>query len=145
MRLDRAIFDFLLVVPSLSPLYLSLVHPFLLSIKSHPFLSHLFLTFPPLLSFYLSPFWFFLFFCLSFSLFLSFCLTYSLSLSICRIRYAYESQAKVEVRVARIFNTFGPRMHPNDGRVVSNFIIQVFDHSHLVSDILNFHFLSIWC
>jgi UDP-glucuronate decarboxylase len=29
------------------------------------------------------------------------------------------------VRVARIFNTFGPRMHPNDGRVVSNFIIQV--------------------
>ena len=40
-------------------------------------------------------------------------------------RYAYESQAKVEVRVARIFNTFGPRMHPNDGRVVSNFIIQV--------------------
>lgn len=38
--------------------------------------------------------------------------------------YAYESQAKVQVRVARIFNTFGPRMHPNDGRVVSNFIIQ---------------------
>jgi len=38
--------------------------------------------------------------------------------------YAYESQANVEVRVARIFNTFGPRMHPNDGRVVSNFIIQ---------------------
>lgn len=30
----------------------------------------------------------------------------------------------MEVRVARIFNTFGPRMHPNDGRVVSNFIIQ---------------------
>ena len=41
------------------------------------------------------------------------------------LRYAYESQAGVEVRVARIFNTFGPRMHPNDGRVVSNFIIQV--------------------
>ena len=38
--------------------------------------------------------------------------------------YAYQSQANVEVRVARIFNTFGPRMHPNDGRVVSNFIIQ---------------------
>jgi UDP-glucuronate decarboxylase len=38
--------------------------------------------------------------------------------------YAYEKQAGVEVRVARIFNTFGPRMHPNDGRVVSNFIIQ---------------------
>lgn len=40
-------------------------------------------------------------------------------------RYAYEKQAGLEVRVARIFNTFGPRMHPNDGRVVSNFIIQV--------------------
>jgi len=38
--------------------------------------------------------------------------------------YAYKSQEGVEVRVARIFNTFGPRMHPNDGRVVSNFIIQ---------------------
>jgi UDP-glucuronate decarboxylase len=38
--------------------------------------------------------------------------------------YAYEQQGGVEVRVARIFNTFGPRMHPNDGRVVSNFIIQ---------------------
>jgi UDP-glucuronate decarboxylase len=38
--------------------------------------------------------------------------------------YAYQSQAQVDVRVARIFNTFGPRMHPNDGRVVSNFIIQ---------------------
>lgn len=31
----------------------------------------------------------------------------------------------MDVRVARIFNTFGPRMHPNDGRVVSNFVIQV--------------------
>uniref|UniRef100_A0A7S2WCV9 UDP-glucuronate decarboxylase n=1 Tax=Rhizochromulina marina TaxID=1034831 RepID=A0A7S2WCV9_9STRA len=38
--------------------------------------------------------------------------------------YAYKNQENVEVRVARIFNTFGPRMHPNDGRVVSNFIIQ---------------------
>lgn len=34
------------------------------------------------------------------------------------------SQEGVEVRVARIFNTFGPRMHMNDGRVVSNFILQ---------------------
>lgn len=33
-------------------------------------------------------------------------------------------QEGVEVRVARIFNTFGPRMHMNDGRVVSNFILQ---------------------
>jgi len=38
--------------------------------------------------------------------------------------YSYRDQNNVEVRVARIFNTFGPRMHPNDGRVVSNFIIQ---------------------
>lgn len=38
--------------------------------------------------------------------------------------YSYRNQNHVEVRVARIFNTFGPRMHPNDGRVVSNFIIQ---------------------
>eukprot|EP01083_Nonionella_stella_P000743 2130_1 len=38
--------------------------------------------------------------------------------------YSYRNQNNVEVRVARIFNTFGPRMHPNDGRVVSNFIIQ---------------------
>ena len=39
--------------------------------------------------------------------------------------YAYQKQAGLQVRVSRIFNTFGPRMHPNDGRVVSNFIIQV--------------------
>lgn len=38
--------------------------------------------------------------------------------------YSYKNQNKVSTRVARIFNTFGPRMHPNDGRVVSNFIIQ---------------------
>jgi len=38
--------------------------------------------------------------------------------------YSYKEQSNVDVRVARIFNTFGPRMHPNDGRVVSNFIIQ---------------------
>jgi UDP-glucuronate decarboxylase len=38
--------------------------------------------------------------------------------------YSYRNQNGVDVRVARIFNTFGPRMHPNDGRVVSNFIIQ---------------------
>lgn len=38
--------------------------------------------------------------------------------------YAYEKQEGVEVRIARIFNTFGPRMHIGDGRVVSNFIIQ---------------------
>ncbi|XP_022288368.1 UDP-glucuronic acid decarboxylase 1-like [Crassostrea virginica] len=38
--------------------------------------------------------------------------------------YAYANQDGVQVRVARIFNTFGPRMHMNDGRVVSNFILQ---------------------
>lgn len=38
--------------------------------------------------------------------------------------YAYQKQDGVDVRVARIFNTFGPRMHIGDGRVVSNFIIQ---------------------
>jgi UDP-glucuronate decarboxylase len=38
--------------------------------------------------------------------------------------YAYQKQEKVSVRVARIFNTFGPRMHMNDGRVVSNFILE---------------------
>ena len=38
--------------------------------------------------------------------------------------YAYAKQERVEVRVARIFNTYGPRMNLNDGRVVSNFILQ---------------------
>ena len=36
----------------------------------------------------------------------------------------YHRQNKVDIRIARIFNTYGPRMHPNDGRVVSNFIVQ---------------------
>ncbi|KAI3384321.1 hypothetical protein SNEBB_005077 [Seison nebaliae] len=40
------------------------------------------------------------------------------------IAYAYNHQENVDVRVARIFNTYGPRMHMNDGRVVSNFIVQ---------------------
>jgi UDP-glucuronate decarboxylase len=38
--------------------------------------------------------------------------------------FDYHRQHKVRIRVARIFNTYGPRMHPNDGRVVSNFIVQ---------------------
>ena len=38
--------------------------------------------------------------------------------------FDYHRQHKVDIRVARIFNTYGPRMHPNDGRVVSNFICQ---------------------
>ena len=38
--------------------------------------------------------------------------------------FDYRRQHKVEIKVARIFNTYGPRMDPNDGRVVSNFIVQ---------------------
>ncbi|MBK8803933.1 MAG: SDR family oxidoreductase [Fibrobacteres bacterium] len=36
----------------------------------------------------------------------------------------YHRQNAVDIRIARIFNTYGPRMHPSDGRVVSNFIVQ---------------------
>ncbi|HJN62257.1 MAG TPA: UDP-glucuronic acid decarboxylase family protein [Candidatus Parcubacteria bacterium] len=36
----------------------------------------------------------------------------------------YRRQRKVDIRIVRIFNTYGPNMHPNDGRVVSNFIVQ---------------------
>jgi len=36
----------------------------------------------------------------------------------------YHRQNKVKIKIQRIFNTYGPRMHPNDGRVVSNFIVQ---------------------
>jgi UDP-glucuronate decarboxylase len=38
--------------------------------------------------------------------------------------FDYHRQHRVNIKVARIFNTYGPRMHPNDGRVVSNFIVQ---------------------
>jgi UDP-glucuronate decarboxylase len=38
--------------------------------------------------------------------------------------FDYYRQHKLAIKVARIFNTYGPRMHPNDGRVVSNFIVQ---------------------
>lgn len=38
--------------------------------------------------------------------------------------FDYHRQHKLKIKVARIFNTYGPKMHPNDGRVVSNFIIQ---------------------
>ena len=38
--------------------------------------------------------------------------------------FDYHRQLGLDIRVARIFNTYGPRMHPNDGRVVSNFIVQ---------------------
>ena len=38
--------------------------------------------------------------------------------------FDYHRQHRLEIKVARIFNTYGPRMHPNDGRVVSNLIVQ---------------------
>jgi UDP-glucuronate decarboxylase len=38
--------------------------------------------------------------------------------------FDYRRQHNVDIKVARIFNTYGPRMHPSDGRVVSNFIVQ---------------------
>ena len=38
--------------------------------------------------------------------------------------FDYRRQHNLPIKVARIFNTYGPRMHPNDGRVVSNFIVQ---------------------
>ncbi|XP_070157140.1 UDP-glucuronic acid decarboxylase 1 isoform X1 [Polyergus mexicanus] len=47
------------------------------------------------------------------------------------LSYAYMRQEGVSVRVARIFNTFGPRMHMNDGRVVSNFILQALQNNSI--------------
>jgi UDP-glucuronate decarboxylase len=38
--------------------------------------------------------------------------------------FDYHRQHRVRIKIARIFNTYGPRMHPNDGRVISNFIVQ---------------------
>ena len=38
--------------------------------------------------------------------------------------FDYQRQHRTRIKVARIFNTYGPRMHPNDGRVVSNFVVQ---------------------
>lgn len=42
--------------------------------------------------------------------------------------FDYYRQHHLRIKVARIFNTYGPRMHPNDGRVVSNFILQALRH-----------------
>ena len=42
----------------------------------------------------------------------------------------------MEIRVARIFNTFGPRMHMNDGRVVSNFILQTLQNKDITVSLL---------
>ena len=42
--------------------------------------------------------------------------------------FDYHRQHGLKIKVARIFNTYGPRMHPNDGRVVSNFIVQALEN-----------------
>ena len=42
--------------------------------------------------------------------------------------FDYHRQHNLQIKVARIFNTYGPRMHPNDGRVVSNFIVQALNN-----------------
>ena len=43
----------------------------------------------------------------------------------------YHLQNKVRIKIMRIFNTYGPRMHPNDGRVVSNFIVQALRNQNI--------------
>jgi UDP-glucuronate decarboxylase len=45
--------------------------------------------------------------------------------------FDYHRQHKTRIKVARIFNTYGPRMHPNDGRVVSNFIVQALQNQSI--------------
>lgn len=43
----------------------------------------------------------------------------------------YKKQNNVRIKIVRIFNTYGPRMHPNDGRVVSNFIVQALQNQDI--------------
>ncbi|MGI6320223.1 MAG: UDP-glucuronic acid decarboxylase family protein [Bacteroidales bacterium] len=43
----------------------------------------------------------------------------------------YHKQNDVKIKIARIFNTYGPKMHPNDGRVVSNFIVQALQNKDI--------------
>ncbi|MCG2755791.1 MAG: SDR family oxidoreductase [Desulfobacteraceae bacterium] len=45
--------------------------------------------------------------------------------------FDYYRQHNLKIKVVRIFNTYGPRMHPNDGRVVSNFIVQALKNRHI--------------
>jgi UDP-glucuronate decarboxylase len=45
--------------------------------------------------------------------------------------FDYHRQHKLRIKVARIFNTYGPRTHPNDGRVVSNFIVQALQNKDI--------------
>ena len=46
----------------------------------------------------------------------------------------YHIQNKVRIKIMRIFNTYGPRMHPHDGRVVSNFIVQALNNQDITID-----------
>jgi len=45
--------------------------------------------------------------------------------------FDYRRQHNLKIKIARIFNTYGPRMHPNDGRVVSNFIVQALQNKDI--------------
>ena len=45
--------------------------------------------------------------------------------------FDYYRQHGIKIKVARIFNTYGPRMHPNDGRVISNFIVQALNNQNI--------------
>lgn len=45
--------------------------------------------------------------------------------------FDYKRQHNLDIKVVRIFNTYGPRMHPNDGRVVSNFIVQALQNKEI--------------
>lgn len=45
--------------------------------------------------------------------------------------FDYRRQHKLNIKVGRIFNTYGPRMHPNDGRVISNFIVQALNNNNI--------------
>ena len=45
--------------------------------------------------------------------------------------FDYYRQHRLQIKVARIFNTYGPRMHPNDGRVVSNFVVQALKNEEI--------------
>jgi UDP-glucuronate decarboxylase len=44
---------------------------------------------------------------------------------------SYHEQNNVRIKIIRIFNTYGPKMHPNDGRVVSNFIVQALKNNDI--------------
>ena len=45
--------------------------------------------------------------------------------------FDYRCQRQLEIRLAKFFNTYGPHIHPNEDRVVSNFIVQILQGNHL--------------